>query len=90
MSRFPKEYWLEFIERTIRAALIVFLTAIFINSWSDASLSWAQKLAAAGLGALLSMGLSLLSALKDSRSTWFFADKQPGEQTQIPQTPASP
>lgn len=75
MPTLTKQYWAEFLERTIRAALIVFLTAIFIDSWSNAAVSWKEKLIAAGLGALLSMGLSLLSALKDPSSTWFFADK---------------
>jgi hypothetical protein len=75
MPTLTKRYWAEFIERTVRSALIVFLTAVFIDSWSDASVSWKEKLIAAGSGALLSMGLSLLSALKDPDSTWFFADK---------------
>jgi len=76
---FSARFWADFFERSVRGALIVFLTAIFVDSWSNASLTIQQKLIAAGSGALLSMGLSLLSALKSSENASFVLSEAPGE-----------
>ena len=76
---FSKRFWADFFERSVRGALIVLLTSIFVDSWSDASLSYQQKGLAALSGAALSMGLSLLSALNGSENASFVLAEAPGE-----------
>lgn len=75
---FTKRFWVDFFERSVRGALIVLLTSIFVDSWSDASLSYKQKALGALSGAALSMGLSLLSALRDGNNASFALKDAPG------------
>jgi hypothetical protein len=75
---FTKRFWADFFERSVRGAAIVLLTSIFVDSWSNAELSYQQKGLAALSGAALSMGLSLLSALRDGNNASFVLSDAPG------------
>ena len=74
-----KRFWTDFLERSVRAALIVFLTAVVVDSSTTAEATLTQKLYFGATGALMSMGLSLLSALKGSENASFVLSESPGE-----------
>lgn len=73
-----RRFWVDFLERSARAAAIVFLTAVLVDSTTSADASWTQKAITGLVGAGMSMGLSLLSALKDPNNASLVLKDAPG------------
>lgn len=76
---FSKRFWADAGERAIRGALVVFLTILLVDGSTSADADWRQKFVGAGIGAAVSFGLSLLSALKSTENASFVLSEAPGE-----------